>query len=244
MIIHDGYVAFPAILCSNVPWVWLFSAAPHAMLQDPRTPPFYSGMPLDGDRTQWKPFLDKITKDLEPLRTAINDYNSKFGVKAVPPGRLHPLSPYLNLFMQPEELRYDEWKPNALPPNIVGVDCFVRTLPDVRFELPEVLAKRSGKLIFFSMGSFGCANLALMKRLLSMLAKSPHRFIVSKGPLEYELPGENMWGDKFLPQTAILPMVDLVISHGGNNTVTETFFYGKKMLILPTFTDQFDNGKT
>ena len=59
----------------------------------------------------------------------------------------------------------------------------------------------------------------------------PHRFIVSKGPQAelYEL-ADNMWGAEFLPQPAILPLVDLVITHGGNNTTTECFHHGKPMI--------------
>ena len=33
---------------------------------------------------------------------------------------------------------------------------------------------------------------------------------------------DGMWGEEFVPQPAILPQVDLVITHGGNNTVTES----------------------
>ena len=67
---------------------------------------------------------------------------------------------------------------------------------------------------------------------------------MSKGPqhAEYEL-ADNMWGAEFLPQTKLIPLVDLVITHGGNNTTTEAFHFGKPMIVLPLFWDQYDNAQ-
>jgi UDP:flavonoid glycosyltransferase YjiC (YdhE family) len=67
---------------------------------------------------------------------------------------------------------------------------------------------------------------------------------VSKGPLADEIVlHDNQAGEGFLPQPAILPMVDLVITHGGNNTTTEALHFGKPTVLLPLFWDQYDNAQ-
>jgi UDP:flavonoid glycosyltransferase YjiC (YdhE family) len=83
-----------------------------------------------------------------------------------------------------------------------------------------------------------------MDRLIAVLAETPHRYVVSKGPLHEQIElAPNMAGAEFLPQPAVLPQADLVITHGGNNTVAECVHFGKPMVVLPLFWDQHDNAQ-
>ncbi len=84
-----------------------------------------------------------------------------------------------------------------------------------------------------------------MRKLIAELAGDAlprDRLQGPAGTSEFEL-AENMVGAEFLPQTSILPQVDLVITHGGNNTVTESLYFGKPMVVLPIFWDQHDNAQ-
>ena len=157
-----------------------------------------------------------------------------------------PDSPYLNIYGYPEELDYTDVRPQS--DKWFRIDAFMRT-GEQEFKLPKNFEKidQNGniqKLIYLSMGFKGCIDVQLMKRLVDILSKSPHKYIISKGLLgdKYELP-DNMWGQNSVPQTRVLPFVDLVITHGGNNTVTEAFSLGKPMIVMPLFADQFDNAQ-
>jgi len=80
--------------------------------------------------------------------------------------------------------------------------------------------------------------------LIDILSKSPNKFIISKGHFDKQLTlSPNMWGKQYLPQVKVLELVDLVITHGGNNTITELFYYGKPIIVLPIYSDQFDNAQ-
>jgi len=122
------------------------------------------------------------------------------------------------------------------------IDSSVRDT-DAPFVMPPSL-RREGKVIYVSLGSLGSAEPELMGRLVDLLGRTPHRVIMSLGPQANHLSlPDNIYGDEFLPQPSILPLVDAVITHAGNNTTTECFHFGKPMLALPLFWDQHDNAQ-
>jgi UDP:flavonoid glycosyltransferase YjiC (YdhE family) len=243
VIVEDNVVAFPAISASGRPWVRIVSCNPMEM-KDPSIAPFSSGYPV-ASRREWPAFLDEVRRTHGDMWSDFDAFCRGHGEPGLTYGDLGPEfiaeSPYLNLYSFPAEADYERARP--LGPTWHRLDSTVRAA-DTTWELPEHLRELDGALIYLSLGSLGSADVGLMQRLVDLLATTEHRVIVSKGPLADQITlHDNQVGDGFLPQPAILPQVDLVITHGGNNTVTEAFHHGKPMIVLPLFWDQVDNAQ-
>jgi MGT family glycosyltransferase len=234
-IVEDNVVAFPAVEHSGRPWARIVSCNP-LEVKDPAVPPVFSGLPLD-DPHAWEAFRSEYLRALRPLHAEFNAFCEERGARPLPESDLMHESPYLNLYVYPVELDY----PRAVPlgPTWHRLDTCVRRGDD-SFAPP----RGNGPLVYLSLGSLGSADVDLMRRLVAVLADAPCRFVVSKGPQasDYSL-AENMVGAEYLPQPAILPHVDLVVTHGGNNTTTECFHFGKPLVVLPIFWDQHDNAQ-
>ena len=239
VIVEDNVVAFPAVSATGRPWVRIASCNP-LELKDPDLPPVFSGYPA-GDRSGWDDFRAEYRRTHAAMHADFDEFVRASGAPALPELEFMHESPYLNLYLYPAEADYRRSAP--LAPTWHRLDSCVRAT-DEPFVLPEALAGRSGRLLYLSLGSLGSADLELMQRLVDALGKTEHRVIVSKGP-QHELLTlrDNMFGTEFLPQTSVLPQVDLVITHGGNNTTTECFHFGKPMVVLPLFWDQYDNAQ-
>ena len=242
-IVEDNVVGFPALAASGRPWIRIASCNP-AELKDPAVPPFSSGLPAD-DREDWAGFLAEVERTHRNMWGEFDAFcraNGETGLRYGPHGPdFIAESPWLNLYLYPAEADYA--RDRALAPTWHRLDSSVRAA-DTTWELPEALRERDGALIYLSLGSLGSADVGLMQRLVDLLATTEHRIIVSKGPLADQITlHDNQTGEGFLPQPAILPQVDLVITHGGNNTVTECFHHGKPMIVLPLFWDQVDNAQ-
>jgi UDP:flavonoid glycosyltransferase YjiC (YdhE family) len=238
-IVEDNVVAFPAIAASGRPWVRIASCNPLEM-KDPDLPPAFSGYP-SCDRAGWDAFRAEYRRAIDPLWREFDAFCRERGAPGLPAGELIGESPWLDLYLYPDEVDYARARP--LGPAWHDLQTSVRAT-DAAWELPPELRARDGALVYLSLGSLGAGDVELMQRLIDVLGATRHRVIVSMGPRHDELrlaPG--MAGAEFLPQASLLPSVDVVVTHGGNNTTTECLYFGKPMVVLPLFWDQYDNAQ-
>ncbi|MFI7697527.1 glycosyltransferase [Nonomuraea sp. NPDC049480] len=236
VIVEDNVITFPALLTAGKKFVRIVSCNP-LEVRGENVAPVFSGLPA-GDRSEWDAFRAEYDRTHRELWTAFNEWCVEQGTEPLPDlDFIHEGD--LNLYVYPEILDYADARP--LGATWHRLDSSVRET-DEEFELP--FERNDGSLIYFSLGSLGSSDVELMQRVIDVLAATPHQYIVSKGPLHAEIKlADNMWGAEFLPQTKIIPQCDLVITHGGNNTTTEALHFGKPMILLPLFWDQYDNAQ-
>jgi MGT family glycosyltransferase len=235
VIVEDNVVAFPALPASGRPWVRIVSCHP-AEIRDPEVPPPFSGYPA-ADRTGWDEYWAEFRRTHADMHAAFDQFCRERGAPGLPELEFMHVSPYANLYVYPAEVDYARLRP---------LDGWTNLQASVRAtDEPSALdLAGDGPLIYLSLGSLGSADVALMQTLVDSLAGTRFRVIVSMGPQHGQLRlADNMTGAEFLPQTSILPLVDAVITHGGNNTVTECLYFGKPMVLLPLFWDQYDNAQ-
>ena len=239
VIVEDNVSAFPALLTHSAPWVRIMSCNPLEM-KDPDLPPTFSGYAVD-DRTGWEEYRAEYDRTHRELWSGFDDWMQEQGAPPLPDLEFIHESEHLNLSVFPDAADYLRSRP--LAPTWHRLESSVRDTEEA-WSIPASLEDGDGALVYLSLGSLGSADVDLMRRLVDLLGRTDHRYIVSKGPRadEFELP-DNMWGEGRVPQTSIIPEVDLVITHGGNNTVTESLHYGKPMVVLPLFWDQYDNAQ-
>jgi MGT family glycosyltransferase len=239
VIIEDNVVVFPALQTGGAPYVRIVSCNP-LEIKGSGVAPTFSGLPAD-DAGAWAGFRAEYERTHRSLWQDFDAFVREQGAPGLPELDFMPVSDRLNLYVYPEELDYVDARP--LDGSWQRLESCVRTT-DAPFDLPDRIAADDRPLVYFSLGSLGSADLELMQRTLDVLATTPYRYVVSMGPRHDELTlGANMWGAEFVPQTTLLPMVDLVITHGGNNTTTEAMHFGKPMVVLPIFWDQHDNAQ-
>jgi UDP:flavonoid glycosyltransferase YjiC (YdhE family) len=97
--------------------------------------------------------------------------------------------------------------------------------------------------VYLSFGSLGAGDVALLKRLIAALGRLPYRALVNVGGHKDQYTGlpPNVIVDSWFPQPSVIPQVDVVIHHGGNNSFTECLLFGKPAIIMPFAWDGHDN---
>jgi zeaxanthin glucosyltransferase len=121
---------------------------------------------------------------------------------------------------------------------LIGSSVRRQALQD-RLRLP---ISPSRPLIFVSLGSFFSARSDLLQKIVAAFRNEPVNVVLASGTTPRHLlePIPSHWMvEPYLPQPAVLRQVDLAVTHGGNNSVTEALTAGVPLLVGPLSTDQF-----
>ena len=110
---------------------------------------------------------------------------------------------------------------------------------------PEVdawLASSDELFVYVSFGSFLSVRGDVLARVMQALSSLGVRAAIAIGSADRaelgEFPGDWLVRE-FLPQVTLLRSAAAAVTHGGNNSVTESMTYGVPLLVLPFSTDQF-----
>jgi zeaxanthin glucosyltransferase len=98
-------------------------------------------------------------------------------------------------------------------------------------------------LVVVSLGTFMSARVDVLSRIAASLRKVEVRVAIAIGGNRVDELGplpDDWLVRASLPQVALLERAQLLVTHGGNNSVTEALHFGVPMLVLPFSTDQFD----
>ena len=238
LICVDNVILFPAIKQSGVPWVRIVSCSENEVADD-NIAPYLSGC-RENDAAGQERFRCRYQEVLKPIHDEFNKFLIQCGEAPYPLANFVEESPYMNLLLYPESAKFNRSKP--LDPNrFQYLEGCVRE--DSPFEVPAFEVNSESPLIYVSFGTLGSSDIQLMQRLIDVLGKLPYRVLLNVGDYieQYKNVPKNIYIAAWYPQPSVIPHVDMVIHHGGNNSFTECLYFGKPALIMPYVWDGHDN---
>lgn len=238
LICVDNVVLFPAIKQFGVPWVRIISCSENE-IPDPDIPPHLSGCG-ENDKDCFERYERRFNEVIAPIHERFNRFLVECNEQAYPLGQFFEASPNLNLLLYPEPVKFT--RRNALDPKRFQYleGCVRREQP---YSVPQFQSHNDKPLLYVSFGSLGCGDTALLKRIIDVVGASPYRALVNVGDYESEYGDvpSNVHIAGWYPQPSVIPQVDVVIHHGGNNSFTECLYFGKPAIIMPYVWDGHDN---
>ncbi len=238
VIAVDNVILFPAIKQYGVPWVRVISCSENE-IEDEGIPPHLSGC-AEKDFAAHQAYRDRFNAVIGPIHDDFNAFLAANGEAHYPVGQFFEASPFLNLLLYPESVKFTRKHPLD-PGQFQYLEGCVRK--EVPYEVPAFARNNDGPLIYVSFGSLGAGDTELLKRIIAAIGNSRFRALVNIGDYaaEYkDLPG-NVHVSNWFPQPSVIPQVDAVIHHGGNNSFTECLYFAKPAIIMPYVWDGHDN---
>ena len=238
LICVDNVILFPAIKQHRVPWVRIVSCSENE-IEDPAIPPHLSGC-ATADHAGHARFRARFNEVIGVLHASFNAFLVEQGEQPYPLGQFFEASPFLNLLLYPEPVKFKRSRP--LPPaQFQYLEGCVRQ--EKPYRVPRFAAHDGAPLVYLSFGSLGAGDVTLLKRLIAALGRLPYRALVNVGAYkdQYTQLPPNVIVEGWFPQPSVIPQVDVVIHHGGNNSFTECLLFGKPAIIMPFAWDGHDN---
>ena len=234
VICVDNVILFPAVKQYGRPWVRIISCSENE-IPDPDIPPHLSGCGA-GDHACSERFEERFNRMIRPIHERFNAFLAAHGEAVYPLGQFFEASPFLNLLLYPEPVRFTRRIP--LDPR-----RFQYLQGCVRQEQSYTMPQHDRPIVYVSFGSLGSGDTKTLGRLIDALGSLPVRALVNVGSYidAYSSVPDNVIIDKWFPQPSVIAQVDAVIHHGGNNTFTECLYFGKPAIIMPYVWDGHDN---
>jgi MGT family glycosyltransferase len=176
----------------------------------------------DAFTTEWNTALETLAPQANPAHDAFAEHSDVL------------------LLNYPEQL-HDPQRSALLPPHAFLGSAVRRQ--DVPPDIERWLDADPGRpIVYVSFGSFLSVRADVLARVAAALTGLPVRVALAIGSADRDVIGKlpAQWlVREFLPQVAVLDRAALAVTHGGNNSVTESLLAGVPMLVLPFSTDQF-----
>jgi UDP:flavonoid glycosyltransferase YjiC (YdhE family) len=145
---------------------------------------------------------------------------------------------------------------NPAPPSVGSAeDTGVPMIPirsvaynEASADIPAWLnGPRTRPRVYLTLGTVSFGAVEVLSRAINDIAQADVDILVTVGP-EGEPAAlgalrDNVHVERFVAQSAVLPLVDLIVHHGGTGTVLGALEVGLPQLLLPQGADQFVNAE-
>jgi len=108
-------------------------------------------------------------------------------------------------------------------------------------ERPDRQVKRR-PTVYATLGTVSNDRTDILAAIVEGLREEPINLILTVGrnrdPLEFGEQPANVHIERYIPQDMLLPLCDLVVTHGGSGTMLDALSLGLPMVIIPISADQ------